>query len=313
MADWTEQVSEAEKDAQRAGEPDIQWEQLSELGSGTYGTVWKVREVGTGSVYARKSIPRSIAGTDDESIERRVRNEVSIMRKLQHSHIANINILLKGEANWDIIMLPVADCNLRVYLEEKCVKAKYPSDALKRIEPWFGCLISALTFAHTKQIKHEDIKLTNVLVKGETVYLTDFGTAKDFSDLEASTAGNFYEQGTPIYWAPEGRPWGRAADVFAMGCLFAEMLTVRQKRSLTDFKRFRGAETGEWRFAFKSNLPKVREWMKDKLNVSRNSAYGTLCEQILNMLIEDPEDRPDARRVKKNLRGEETLFCETCG
>lgn len=286
---------------------------LKPLGSGSYGQVDAVRETTSGVVYARKTIPFTAGGQDASTIERRVKSEADIMSKLRHNHIASVNLHYKTDT-WNIIMSPVADMDLHTFLEEKCIGQNYPSNMIRKIDPWFGCLISALTFAHDEQIKHEDIKPRNILILKNKVYLTDFGTAKDFSELEASTVSDFLEQGTPVYWAPELRPWGRAADVFALGCVFAEMLTVRQSRSLRDFREFRHNSTTQgFRYGYAASLPKVKRWLKDMLGItSKDNTAQTILEQTLNMLIDDPQQRLESRRIKRNLRVDERLFCNSC-
>lgn len=293
---------------------DDRFRHIRQLGRGSYGTVDEVKESSTGTAYARKSIPRKILGQEENMIAQRVRNEVEIMSKLRHNHIASLNMLFKGKTYWSMIMLPVADCDLKVFLDERCSGAGYPKEAMKMLDPWFGCLISALAYAHEERVKHEDIKPSNILIKGKKIYLTDFGTAKDFSEFEQSTVSDYFETGTPVYWAPEPRTWGRPADVFALGCVFSEMLTVRQHRTLQDFRRFRINTSLEMRYAFRSNLQKVRRWLRelDGIKNERDPAAELLHEQTLNMLLENSEQRLPAKRIKKNLRGEEDLFCSTC-
>lgn len=307
-------VDEQSGETTLVADRDIRFELIRNLGKGAYGTVDEVRETSTGGVYARKSIPTRIMGQESESIEKRVKNEVEIMSKLRHNHIASVNIFFRETKFWSMIMLPVADCDLRVFLDEKCVEADFPREAMRMIDPWFGCLISALAYAHAEKIKHEDIKPNNILIKGNKVYLTDFGTAMDFSQLERSTVSDYYEQGTPIYWAPEPRAWGRPADVFALGCVFSEMLTVRQRRSLSEYRNFRYTQSREFGYAYRSNLPMVRQWLKKELHgIDKNDPAGQMVlEQTLNMLIEDPVERSEALRLKKQLKSEDVLFCATC-
>lgn len=303
-------------------EKDDRFVKVRRLGSGTYGFVDEVREVTTGSLYAQKSIPVVIRGSDPKTIQERVENEVLIMSKrLRHHHIASVNIYFREAEYWRMIMLPVADYDLREFLETT-ISNNYPSDSLRMLDPWFGCLISALAYAHSAKIKHEDIKPSNILIRNQKVFLTDFGTAKDFSELEASTVSDYQITGTPVYWAPEPRDWGRAADVFALGCVFAEMLTVRQKRSLQDFRQYRHTPNAEYKYAYKSNLPKVKEWLKQVVGTDGKNGKGeqaekdetaiTILEQILNMLLKDKDDRAEAQRVKRLLRADYTLFCDTC-
>lgn len=292
---------------------DERFKHIRELGRGSYGTVDEVSEQSTGSVYARKSIPRTMVGQDQDMIAKRVKNEHDIMSKLRHNHIASVNMLFKGENYWSMIMLPVADCDLKMFLEERCVGAGYPKDAMRMLDPWFGCLISALAYAHEERVKHEDIKPNNILIKGKKIYLTDFGTAKDFSEFEQSTVSDYFETGTPVYWAPEPRAWGRPADVFALGCVFSEMLTVRQHRTLQDYRKFRIQTGQEMRYAFRSNLRAVRRWLKQLEGINdRDPVAQVIHEQTLNMLLDNSEERLTAKRIKRNLRTEEGLFCATC-
>ena len=50
---------------------------------------------------------------------------------------------------------------------------------------------------------HKDIKPKNVLVKGTTVYLTDFGTARIWEDDTGTTTTGGAAVFTPRYCAPE--------------------------------------------------------------------------------------------------------------
>lgn len=311
--EWRERCKEAQQEV-ASPEDDARWETHRELGKGTYGVVHAVYEIGTGSLYARKSIRRKIPPLTEAKIEERIRNEVEIMQKLGHKHIARVTLLLRSEQFWSIFMLPVAECDLGTFLQERCIDRNYPHEELRLIDPWFGCLVSALAYAHSESIKHEDIKPSNVLVKGPVILLTDFGTAIDFSETGLSTADAQSEQGTPIYWPPEDRPYGRAADVFALGCLFAEMITVRQKHSLDEFRQWRYNPKENFGFAFKSNLPKVKRYLREKIDIRKQDhAILSLLEQIFNMLTEDPDQRSPARRVKGRLREwDDKFFCNSC-
>jgi serine/threonine protein kinase len=70
-----------------------------------------------------------------------------------------------------LLMNPVGECNLSEYYE----LARGSPDKLSLLRSFFGCLANALQYVHSIKIRHRDIKPQNVLVKGERVYLTDFG------------------------------------------------------------------------------------------------------------------------------------------
>ena len=286
----------------------FEWQET--LGKGTYGEVTKVRETSTGTLYAQKVI--HIADPSSKArIEKDVLNEVSIMQKLRHHHIASVQFHVSEAEKYSIIMLPVADCDLRDFLGW-CHKERFPKTETTHLTSWFGCLISALAFAHSKNVKHEDIKPSNILIKDHQPFLADFGCAKDFSGQESSTSLDTLTFGTPVYWAPEPQPRGRSADVFSLGCVFSEMLTVRQKRSLQEFQEFRYVSNRDNAYAFKENLEKVLKWLNDTIPPG-DSVATLLEEQTRKMLEPDRSKRIGAKDIKRCLRQEgDAVFCSTC-
>jgi serine/threonine protein kinase len=235
------------------------------------------------------------------------------MRKLIHPHIASVLFWLKGPGSCSIFMEPSADYNLRGYLD-KCCEDGHPPNTLETITPWFGCLLHALAFAHARKITHRDIKPANILVKNGQVFLADFGEAKDFSQLAMSMTSNYMMCGTPVYRAPEvtpGNPRGLPADVFSLGCVFSEMLTVCSGRSLTDYQEWRKAPELEFPFMFRANLKKVREWI-NKLE-SSEELIDPLSYLIKLMLKEDPKTRSSAQQLWSwlvNVNSGIKLYCD---
>lgn len=274
----------------------MQYVPLRRLGRGTFGEVDEVEESTTGQVYARKHISLLGAASGREAD---VLNEVRIMQKLWHHHIASISFYKMGENSCSIFMKPAGDCDLWQYLEN-CTQKEYDPDLLRPILPWFGCLLDALAFAHKQSILHRDIKPSNILIKNHQVFLADFGLAKDFTHHGTSQSSNFYVCGTPIYRAPEVRPdvpRGTKGDIFSLGCFFSEMLTICGWRSLGDFQLFRRAQAEEYdMFAFRLNLPKVRQWINHLREESSNAVLDDLSHQILSMLSENPERRKTAKQ-----------------
>ena len=296
----------------------VQFSFVRELGFGTYGEVSLVQEATSGTYYAQKLIrvrdyqdPRAIKQVADE-----VDKEVEIMKeKLRHHHIASVLFNVREGATFRLIMLPVADCDLRRYLELQCDRVDLSRDeANKYGDNWFGCLVSALAYVHEQQIKHEDIKPKNILIKHNRPYLSDFGSAIDFSRLEASTSPDHATAGTPIYWPPENTSRGRPADIFALGCVFSEMLTVRQRYTLAEYREARFVHNTDFGNAFRKNLGGVRRWLNRLPRLeSRDAILPILKETIADMIEEQPNDRPKARQIKRKFRVEEDLlFCSAC-
>jgi serine/threonine protein kinase len=221
---------------------DVPYKELEDISSRK---VVRVRHRQTDQHFVRKEL------LYNKESRQKVHDEVNTMKALSHSHIAKLccSYILQSEKKYALLMQPVADMNLFAYLE-KCTKDGYPETMLKLLSGWFACLLSALDYMHARKIKHRDIKPHNILVKGDMVYITDFGSARDWNSYETSRTRDVPTGYTEKYQAPEVEPLeeasedekGRsvAADVFSMGCTFAEMATILiTRRSISDFDNYR--------------------------------------------------------------------------
>lgn len=277
---------------------------IKSLGRGSYGDVDEVRELTTGASYARKHIHLD-ADKRSEVVANEVRNEVNIMQKLHHPHIATVLFHFKEEDAYSIIMLPVADYDLRKFLS-LCTQEDYSPARTKQIYPWYGCLLDALAYAHKLKIKHQDIKPSNILIKNDQPYLCDFGLAKDFAETNISASGSQNVRGTFVYLAPEvlpNRKRGRKADVFALGCVYSEMFTVTQGKSAEEYRDAR-QEAGST--AFRDCLPAVEEWLS---LFNSKGLNALLVDQILSMIDKNVDKRHTAEQAVNFLKRERALFC----
>ncbi|MEL6430570.1 MAG: serine/threonine-protein kinase [Planctomycetota bacterium] len=114
------------------------------------------------------------------------------------------------------------------------------ADPLERssrfIGPWWRIvaaigadLASALAHAHERGVVHRDVKPSNVLVAPDgRVLLLDFGLAWSRGSGRMTRSGT--QLGSLPYLAPEriaGRPPGESVDVYALGLVLFELLTLR--------------------------------------------------------------------------------------
>jgi len=311
---------------------------IRKLGMGSFGHVYEVEQEGTRERFAQKFIPEERKSTTRRALKEQVSKEISAMQKLRHHHIVTLAFHIEDDEGFKLMMQPVADSNLAMYLLD-CIAQDYPRSKIRMLDNWFGCLVTALTFAHNNSVIHEDLKLANILIKDDRVYLADFGCARDFENSQSSVSTDQAVRGTIDYWPPEpGTTRGRAADVFALGCVFSEIFTVRHRRSLDDYQEHRKSDARDHPYAFSKNLDAVRSWLQlllvpsEGLNLNdgtsadprdqkimsasadeRAAVTHLLLEVTLKMLELDPGGRGDAKKLKKMLRGEdEVLFCGNC-
>ena len=277
----------------------LEFEYLNTIGKGSHGTVHRVQENTTKELYACKYIPMSTSSSRSEDD---VKQEILDLKKMRHTHIVTISAYSQTTTGFSIYLHPLAEHNLKEFMTE-CDEQSFPSDKTNMILPWFGCLLHALRFAHFNKIKHRDIKLGNILVKGSHVYLSDFSLAKDFTEQESSVAVGEVAAGTLRYRAPEtsnNLPGHRIADVFSLGCVYAEMLTVVCH---IHFKKLSDKQKAEHKTDFfRGSLPAVVNWLhKLKGDSEGDEKVAAMCRTIRNMIEEDSDRRHTADEALRSV------------
>jgi serine/threonine protein kinase len=251
--------------------------------------------------------------------------EVSHLQSLQHFHIVQlVGTYLQGR-DFSLLMYPAADCHLGTFMEDT---EDLKGDTERSMEYWerrwflirsLCCLASAVECVHRNSAKHMDIKPQNILVKQTVkpafpfwqIYLSDFGLSRSFADQGHSQTDGPTSL-TPKYCAPEVYEYelrGRSSDIFSLGCVYTEMLTVVagiEGKSLTEFVDFRRNEDDDE--SFHKNLKKVTAWMNEALlpsirispvlgSVNRSIGPTEICNLVLRMLCENPVRRPSSTEV----------------
>lgn len=173
---------------------DIHFNPIKELGSGAYGKVDSVWGRLTMEEYARKRIRRSPSFRRSLEQMKNFERELHTLKRLRHQHLVRYIGSYTDPSFVALIMLPVADCDLSTWLTKKL--------DIRILRQFFGCLSSAVAYLHGSRVRHKDIKPSNILVYKNNIFLTDFGTAHDWQDLDGSTTEG-YGPFTARYAAPE--------------------------------------------------------------------------------------------------------------
>jgi len=173
------------------------------------------------------------------------------------------------------------------------------ADAHAYLGRTIGCIAGAVAYLHQQEIKHKDLKPSNILLSANGLWVTDFGTATDFSILTTSATENG-ERGTPKYFAPEVAvyaPSGRAADIFSMGCIFLEIITLCVGYTLQETVLLRSQNDK----SFQANLETIHAWFSHSHITSRTCEDEHMMGLVRSMIQSDPNDRPSAENVVEDI------------
>ncbi|OWY47078.1 DnaJ-like protein [Alternaria alternata] len=267
---------------------DVPLKKVGELGKGGFGYVDRVVSTISHKEYARKLISRGKTLRKDKQVLRAFTRELSNLKGLSHRHLVKLAGSYTDRKWVAIIMLPVADMNLQTFLD----KSDLDDTSRSFLRPFFGCLTSALSYLHDNRIRHKDIKPSNVLIKHDQVYLTDFGTSLDWSGCDNSTTLTAPPT-TPRYCAPEVMAFverNTSSDIWSLGCVFLEMWTVLKRHTPEDLKSHMSSH-GTHVKEYHHNLEAIASWIKILENSMGPSCDLAPSQWIQNMLQHQPRSR----------------------
>ena len=212
---------EPDRTVNESAEARVRWavgddyEILSRLGSGAFGTVWRARDLSLEREVALKALHPAIA-RDDKAV-RAFWREAKLAAQLAHPAIVPIyDWDSSGDLSWYTMELA----------EEGSVASLVQRSGprqLGEIAAQVDQVLDGLIVAHANGILHRDLKPENILIDRYFRWrITDFGIANVTGEDAPGTTG------TPAFAAPEqllGEPQGPEADYFALAAIVYFVMT----------------------------------------------------------------------------------------
>eukprot|EP00252_Welwitschia_mirabilis_P005102 TRINITY_DN1551_c0_g1_i1.p1 TRINITY_DN1551_c0_g1~~TRINITY_DN1551_c0_g1_i1.p1 ORF type:complete len:284 (-),score=16.36 TRINITY_DN1551_c0_g1_i1:30-881(-) len=191
------------------------YELVKDIGSGNFGVARLMRDRHTKELVAVKCIERG------EKIDENVQREIINHRSLRHPNIVRFKEVVLTPTHLAIVMEYAAGGEL---FEKICSAGRFSEDEARF---FFQQLISGVSYCHSMEICHRDLKLENTLLDGSPtprLKICDFGYSKS-SLLHSQPKSTV---GTPAYIAPEVLSKkeydGKIADVWSCGVTLYVML-----------------------------------------------------------------------------------------
>lgn len=249
------------------------FERLSELGSGSFASVYKVVEKSSGIILAMKCLSKKFL--EKKKMLSYAQSEIEIMKELDHPFILKLYYSITNEFCIYLILEYCEQGDLESIMEKKGISEVQSKFYLAEI-------LLALEYLHSKGVIYRDLKPANVLIDSQGhVRLADFGLAKAIGETEQSVSTMV---GSPAYISPEilaRENISKAADLYAFGIVMHQLLT------------------GELPFA-QIDMDKIFMLIRNSRFTFSNKLKKEAKELIRLLLNRKAERRPKFRDIKKH-------------
>ena len=235
---------------------------IAPLGAGTFGSVWRVRDLALGREVALKLLHPHVAR--DERAVGRFRREARLAAQLAHPAIVPIyDWDSRGDVAWYTMELAeggsVAD-----------LVARSGARSLAEVAPQIDGVMSGLAAAHAVGIVHRDLKPENILIDRYRRWrVADFGIANPAGEEVTGASG------TPAFSAPEqllGEPQEASADCFSLAAIVAFVLSgaapFGEQESSVILARELGGQVDLTTYA-----PEVAAWLERGLSADADARF----------------------------------------
>ncbi|KAL6715472.1 cyclin-dependent protein kinase [Lecanora helva] len=203
------------------------------ISSGTYGRVYKaVGHSGQTGEFAIKKFKPDKEGETVQytGISQSAIREMALCSELSHPNIIHlVEIILEDKCIYMVFEYAEHDLLQIIQHHSQPSRHPIPASAVKSI---LFQLLNGLLYLHTNWVMHRDLKPANIMVtsKGE-VRIGDLGLARLFYKPLHSLFNGDKVVVTIWYRAPElllgSKHYTPAVDLWAVGCIFAELLSLR--------------------------------------------------------------------------------------
>jgi serine/threonine protein kinase len=243
------------------------YEVIAPLGAGSFGSVWRVRDLSLGREVALKLLHPHVA--IDERAVGRFRREARLAAQLAHPAIVPIyDWDSRGEVAWYTMELAesgsVADLITRS-----------GARTLAEIAPQIDAVLSGLAAAHAVGIVHRDLKPENILIDRYRRWrIADFGIANPAGEEPTGASG------TPAFSPPEqllGEPQEAAADCFSLAAIVAYALTGKPPFGDADSNMILARELAG-QLDVTPYAPEIAEWLRRGLAPNVDVRFADAAE-----------------------------------
>jgi len=279
------------------------YKRLEKLGEGTYGLVYKAKDLVDNQIVAIKKIKLD---NNEEGIPATTMREISLLSHLKHPNIVEMSgcLCVDGEL---YLVFEYMTCDLKGFLDNLEPNRFIDKRLLKKFTYY---LTEGIRHCHARRILHRDLKPQNILISDDhQVKIADFGLGREHGLPIVELT---HEVVTLWYRPPEillgKKRYSGSCDVWGIGCILSEMATKSplfvgdsEIDQLFQIYRVMGTPNPQtWPGI--DDLPEWKavgpKWKKKDLEQNLNGKLdATGCALLESSLILPPHKRVTAKRM----------------
>ncbi|CAA7034922.1 unnamed protein product [Microthlaspi erraticum] len=210
-----------------------QYNLVGKIGEGTYGLVFLAR---TKTIPKRPiAIKKFKQSKDGDGVSPTAIREIMLLREISHENVVKlVNVHINFADMSLYLAFDYSEYDLYEIIRHHRDKVGHSLNQYT-VKSLLWQLLNGLNYLHSNWIIHRDLKPSNILVMGEgeengIVKIADFGLARIYQAPLKPLSDNGVVV-TIWYRAPElllgSKHYTSAVDMWAVGCIFAELLTLK--------------------------------------------------------------------------------------
>ncbi|CAK81842.1 unnamed protein product (macronuclear) [Paramecium tetraurelia] len=245
-----------------------QYDKKGFLGAGSFGSVYKAKNIKTGEIVALKILDMKLF--QDQFMIDSLKNEIKVMQTLTSPNVVRM-LDVFGNKQQTYMAIELCDSDLRSVMHKKGhIQEQQAIELLAQLMNGFKDLVS-------HNYIHRDIKPENCLVKSNVYKVADFGFATKIDITGRQLLRECV--GTPIYMSPQilnKQQYSAKSDIWSIGMMYYEILFGKTAWSCRDmYSLLKSIKTQPLRFPYERPISEnSKDFIKKCLMIEETNRIG---------------------------------------